>query len=252
MLRPRCIPCLLLHGNGLVKTLRFGRPRYIGDPLNAVKLFNDLEVDELIFLDILATREARGPDFERIRAIAGECFMPIGYGGGVRSIEDARRLFGIGIEKVILNTAAVELPSLVAELARTFGSQSIVVTIDAKRDWFGRPRAFIRSGTKNTHLKPEDLASQLEHQGAGEILVNSIDRDGTMEGYNYELIDAVSRAVSVPVIACGGAGSITDLRSAIASGASAAAAGSLFVFKGPHRAVMITYPSRAELQAAGI
>lgn len=252
MIRPRCIPCLLLRGDGLVKTVRFGKPRYVGDPINAVKLFNDLEVDELFFLDILATREGRAPDFDRMRGIVSQCFMPIGYGGGVRSVEHARRLFGLGVEKVVLNTAAAEVPNLISELARTFGSQSIVVAIDVKRDWFGRPRVFVRCGRRNTGLDPQQWARKVEMDGAGEILINSIDRDGTMEGYDLDLIRAVSRAVRVPVVASGGAGSISDLSEAIGAGASAAAAGSMFVFKGPHRAVLINYPSQAELETAGL
>jgi len=249
MLWHRVIPCLLLQGDGLVKTVRFRQPKYIGDPMNAVKLFNDLEVDELILLDITATLEGRAPDFERVRSIASECFMPICYGGGVHKAEHAGRLFGLGVEKVALNTAAAENPALVTELANRFGSQSIVVAMDVRRDWRGRPRVFIRCGSKNTGCDPVSYALEAERGGAGEIFLNSIDRDGTMSGFDLELLRDVTGAVTIPVIACGGAGSLDDLGQAVRADASAVAAGSLFVFSGTNRAVLINYPSRDELQA---
>lgn len=247
MVQPRAIPCLSLMGEGLVKTERFSKPRYIGDPINAVKLFNDLEADELLFLDIRASAEGRSPDFARIEAIAGEAFMPIGYGGGVRSIDDARRLFRLGVEKVLVTTAASERPSLVTELAAEFGSQSIVAGIDVKRDWRRRACAVVRAGSTRVSTDVVAYARELERLGAGEIVLTSVDRDGTMSGYDLELIGAVASAVTIPVVACGGAGSLADLRSAVERGAAAAAAGSLFVYAGPHRAVMISYPSAAQL-----
>ena len=246
MFRHRAIPCLLLKGDGLVKTVNFRYPKYVGDPINAVKLFNDLEVDELVFLDIAATAEGREPGYERVRDIASECFMPICYGGGVRTVEQARLLFQLGVEKVALTTAAVENPPLISQLAQEFGNQSIIVGIDVKRDWLHRSRVYVRSGAKNTGFDPVDHAREVERLGAGEILLNSIDNDGTQQGYDLELVGKVSRGVNVPVIACGGAGSVNDLAAAIQAGASAAAAGSLFVFHGPHRAVLINYPSQAE------
>jgi cyclase len=242
------IPCLLLRGQGLFKTNRFRQPKYVGDPINAVKLFNDLEVDELLFLDIDATPNAREPNFEGLRAITDQCFMPVSYGGGLRSVEQARRLFRLGVEKVVLNTAGTERPRLIAELANAFGRQSVVVAVDVKKDWRGRKRVFGHCGTKNTGLDPLAWAQEAESRGAGEILINSIDRDGTMEGYDIPLIQSISAAVRVPVIACGGAGSLDDLAKAIRAGASAAAAGSLFVFRGRHRAVLINYPSQDELR----
>lgn len=248
MIRPRVIPCLLLKGDGLVKTVRFRTPKYVGDPINAVKLFNDLEVDELVFLDISAASLARGPNFEFLAQITNECFMPLGYGGGVRSVEDANRLFKIGIEKVIINTAAVEVPKLIEELATRFGSQSIVVSIDVKYDWLRRQRVVTRGATQNTGIDPISWASEVANRGAGEIFLNSVDRDGTMSGYDIALIQAVCRAVNIPVVACGGAGSIGDLKNAMRAGASASAAGSLFVFKGPHRAVLINYVSSDDLK----
>lgn len=242
------IPVLLLRGDGLVKTVRFKDPKYVGDPINAVRLFNDLEVDELIFLDIEATAKGREPPFERIAEIASEAFMPICYGGGVTSFEQARRLFKSGVEKVALTTALVENPGLVREIADTFGEQAVVAGIDVKRDLFGRQRAMIRAGGAKTGTDPVELAKRAAELGAGEILIQSVDRDGTYQGYDLELVKAVGAAVSIPVIAAGGAGELKHLRQAIDAGASAAAAGSLFVYKGPHRAVLINYPNQSELR----
>ncbi len=244
----RVIPCLLLRGDGLVKTVKFKDPKYVGDPINAVRLFNDLEVDELIFLDIEATTKGREPPFERIAEIAGEAFMPICYGGGVTSFEQARRLFKSGVEKVAVTTALVENPGLVREIADTFGEQAVVAGIDVKKDWLGKPRTMIKAGGSKAGFDPVALAVRAAELGAGEILLTSIDRDGTYQGYDLELVRAVSAAVPIPVIACGGAGALPDLRKAIDSGASAAAAGSLFVYKGPHKAVLINYPTQKQLR----
>lgn len=249
MLRGRVIPCLLLKGSGLVKTVRFADPKYVGDPINAVKLFNDLEVDELVILDITATRECREPAYERIAEIASEAFMPIAYGGGIRTVGHAERLFKQGVEKVVAMTAAAERPKLLGEIASAFGSQSVVAGIDVKRNWMGRPRACLASGTRDAGLDPVAFALRAVEHGAGEILLNVIDRDGTMKGYDLALVSEIAKAVGVPVVACGGAGSLADVGAVIAAGASGAAAGSLFVFKGPHRAVLINYPSQAELEA---
>lgn len=250
MLRHRAIPCLLLKGDGLVKTVKFRQPKYVGDPINAVKLFNDLEVDELCLLDITATAQGREPDFERIHAIAGEAFMPVAYGGGVTSVSQARRLFQIGIEKVIVTSAAPQRPELISELAAEFGSQSVVVGLDVKRNWFGRAILRACGGSQRTGRDPVRFAVEAQERGAGELLINSIDRDGTQQGYDLELIQSIASAVSIPVIACGGAGTVADLGKATRAGASAAAAGSLFVFTGPHRAVLINYPSQDELANA--
>lgn len=250
MIRPRVIPALLLKGQGLVKTVKFKDPKYLGDPINIVRIFNDKEVDELIFLDITATNEGRRPPFERLAKITSECFMPLGYGGGIRSLEDVKTLLGLGVEKVILNTAAVEIPSLVTEAAEYAGSQAVVISMDVKRGLLGKYEVFTRSGTKATGLDPVRHAQEMERRGAGELFVNSIDRDGTMQGYDLELVRRVAQAVSIPVIACGGAGNLQHLAEAIRAGASAAAAGSMFVFQGPLRGVLISYPSQEELRQA--
>jgi cyclase len=250
-LAARVIPCLLLRGQGLVKTVKFKNPVYIGDPTNAVRIFNDKEVDELVFLDITASREDRGPQFELLARMTSECFMPLCYGGGIRTIGEMRKLFALGIEKVAINTAAVERPAFVREAAEQFGSSSIVVSIDVKRRMLGRYEVVAMGAQRRTGAEPATWAADMEREGAGEILLTSVDRDGTMTGYDLELTRAVTSAVGIPVIACGGAGSLTDLGKAISEGgASAVAAGSLFVFHGPHRAVLITYPSQAELAGA--
>lgn len=242
MVKPRVIPSLLLRNEGLVKTVRFKDPRYVGDPINAVRIFNEKQVDEMTFLDISASLEGRGPNFELMARIASEAFMPFGYGGGITSVEEIRRLFSLGVEKVVLNTAAQIKPDLVAEAASLAGNSSIVVSIDVRQRTFGGYRVWIKSGTVNTHRDPVEYAQEMEEHGAGEILLNSIDRDGRMVGYDLKLIEKVSQKVGLPVIASGGAAELEDFREAIDCGASAVAAGSMFVFHGKRRAVLITYP----------
>jgi cyclase len=249
MIRPRVIPALLLQGQGLVKTVKFKNPTYLGDPINIVRIFNDKEVDELVFLDITASNENRPPAFDMLANITSECFMPLGYGGGIKSMEDIRRLLSIGIEKVILNTSAVENPSLIRAAADHAGSSSVVVSMDVKKNFLGKYEIFTRSGKKGTGLDPVKYAVEMEKQGAGELFINSIDRDGTMQGYDVDLIKRVTDVSSIPVVACGGAGKLQDLADAInIGGASAAAAGSLFVFQGPLRGVLISYPSQDDLK----
>jgi cyclase len=249
MLKHRVIPCLLLKDQGLVKTVKFRAATYVGDPINAVRIFNEKEVDELLFLDITASIEKRNPPFKIISEIAGECFMPLGYGGGIRSLEDIGTLFASGVEKACVNSYAVENPSFIRSASETFGSQSIVVSIDVKTSMFGKVTVHTLSGTKNTGLDAIEHAKRMEQMGAGEIFLNSIDRDGTMRGYDVTLVRKLSDAVTIPVVACGGAGTLDDLGEVLKKGgASAAAAGSLFVFHGKHRAVLISYPSRRELQ----
>jgi len=249
MIRPRVIPALLLQGQGLVKTVKFKNPVYLGDPINIVRIFNDKEVDELVFLDITATIENRPPAFDMLANITSECFMPLGYGGGIRSMDDVRKLLSLGIEKTILNTPAVENPTLVRAAADYAGSQAVVISMDVKKNFLGKYEVFTRSGKKGTGLDPVKYAIEMEKQGAGELFVNSMDRDGMMQGYDVELIRRVADAVSIPVVACGGAGKLQDLADVInLGGASAAAAGSLFVFQGPLRGVLISYPSRADLK----
>ena len=249
MLKARVTPCLLLKNRGLVKTIKFKDPKYIGDPINAVKIFNEKEVDELILLDITATTEKKGLQIRLISEIASECFMPLCYGGGICSIDDIREIFKLGIEKVSINTCAVENPLFIKSAADAFGSQSIVVSIDVKKDLFGKYEIFTQSGKKNTKLDPIKFIKQMENMGAGEILINSIDREGTMQGYYIDLIKKVAESVSIPVIVCGGAGKIEDFEEAVKKGgASAVAAGSLFVFYGPNRAILINFPTRQELK----
>lgn len=249
MLKTRVIPCLLLSGDGLVKTVRFREPRYVGDPINAIKIFNEKEVDELIFIDILATVEGRRPRLDMVAKVTNECFMPLCYGGGVHALADVEALFGLGVEKVSLSSAAVTGSRLVSDAARIFGSQSIIVTLDVRQTAPGRYEVFTHGASRPTGRDPVTLAKQVEHCGAGELVINSIDRDGTMEGYDIDLIRQVAAAVRIPVVALGGAGRVADFAEAVSrGGASAVAAGSLFVFFGRHRAVLINYPMRRKLE----
>jgi cyclase len=248
-LRKRIIPCLLLSGSGLVKTVKFKDPKYVGDPINAIRIFNDKEVDELILLDIKATLEGRGPPLARLRDIVDECFMPLAYGGGIRAVEDAQAVLSLGVEKVVLNSVAAASPALVTRIAAEYGAQAVVASIDARRKLFGGHECVTHAGTRKTGVDPVAMARRMVEAGAGELFVTAVDRDGTMTGYDVDLVASVAAAVPVPVIACGGAGSVDHLRSVLVEGhASAAAAGSLFVFTGPHRAVLITYPPREQLQ----
>lgn len=244
---PRVIPVLLLKNVGLVKTQKFKDPKYVGDPINAVKIFNEKEVDELIFLDITASIEKKKPNLKLLNEIATECFMPLCYGGGIKSIDDIKSIINAGVEKVALNSIAVESPDFVKKAADVFGSSTIVVSLDLKKNFWGKKNIYTYSGTKNTGIDPVKFAVEMQKNGAGELLINSIDKDGTMNGYDYELIRQISKEVDIPVIACGGAGNLQHLKQAYDAGASALAAGSMFVFHGPHRAVLINYPSQKEL-----
>lgn len=244
----RVIPCLLLQDGGLVKTRRFAKPRYVGDPINAIRIFNDKYVDELVFLDITASRTGAEPDYDLIARIAGECFMPLCYGGGIRTLEQARRIIAGGVEKLAINSMAIDRPQLLGELSRELGASSVVAAIDVKRDWFGRERVFHPGRRRLTKLDPVQHAKAVVAAGAGEIFLNSVDRDGQYCGFDTDLIARVTTAVSVPVIACGGAADLADMRAAVQAGASAAAAGSMFVFYGPHRAVLINYPDYASVR----
>ncbi len=257
MFRPRIIPCLLLQDKGLVKTVQFENPRYIGDPINAVRIFNDKEADELIFLDIMASRKKgflgrkkkSAVPLELITKISRECLMPLSYGGGIQTLEDIHALFNAGVEKVALNTQAITNPDLILEASETFGSQSIIASIDARRRPDGRYEAFTNGGSTATGQEPAALAKRMEALGAGEIIITSIDQDGSMQGYDLALTKSVADAVDIPVIACGGAGRLEDFRAGYCDGyASALAAGSLFVYHGRKRAVLISYPNRAELE----
>lgn len=248
MQRNRIIPTLLLQDGGLVKTVKFKNPQYVGDPINAVRIFNQKEVDELVLLDIEAGVNGKDPNYEEIAEIVSEAFMPIGYGGGIRSLAQIEKLFKLGVEKVILNTAAFTNPELVSEAASIYGSQSIVACVDIKKDLFGNYNIYINSGQTKIKTNVLDALMQLEKIGIGEIILNSIDNDGTMKGYDYEAIKKFSHSLEVPVVASGGAKDITDLSKAIFAGASAVAAGSLFVYQGIHRAVLISYIKSEELE----
>ena len=250
MLRPRIIPCLLVKNGGLVKTVRFAAPKYVGDPINAVRIFNEKEVDELIVLDIDATAQGREPDYALIRKLAAECRMPLCYGGGVKTLAQAERIIGMGVEKVALSAAAVADPGLVSGLADVIGSQSVVVVLDVRRDKGGAEEVWTHNGTRRTGKLAADLAKLMADGGAGEIVVNSIDNDGVMKGYDLELVASVRAAIRVPLTVLGGAGSLDDVRNLVQRfGLLGAAAGSLFVFKGVYRAVLINYPSRADKDA---
>lgn len=243
----RYIPILLLKDGGLYKTRKFGKETYLGDPVNTIKIFNDKLVDELVFLDIAAARSRAAPNIEMLKEIAGECFMPLAYGGGLNSVEQVRDILAIGFEKVVVNSAAWTDPELVPSLARVFGSSTVVGSIDVKKNWMGREKVYICGGSEAISMSVVEWAQELERRGVGEIMINSIDKDGEMTGYDLELIKRVSDAVTVPVIAAGGARDEDDLKAAVQdAGASAAAAGAMFVFQGKHRAVLISYPGSKE------
>lgn len=250
MLRPRIIPCLLIHQGGLVKTVEFKQPTYVGDPINAVKIFNEKEADELIIVDIDATVKGAEPDYRKIANIAAECRMPLCYGGGVRRPDQAERLVGLGVEKVALSAAAIEDPKLVTRTAEAVGGQSVAVVLDVRRrsGMFRKGYELTTHNAKRTHrIDPIEAARQMVEAGAGEIVVNAVDRDGRMEGYDIELAQQMRAAVSVPLTILGGAGALAHIEQLFtACGVVGAAAGSLFVFKGKYRAVLINYPTRPE------
>lgn len=248
MLRTRIIPVLLVRERALVKTKRFGKFRYIGDPTNTVRIFNELEVDELCLLDISAARSRNAPDFELLSDVASECFMPLTYGGGIADIETAKVVYDTGFEKVVINTAASENPSVIEDIARVYGTQAVVASIDVKNDWLGRPGVFSRGGKKNIHKNAVSWAREMEARGAGEILLTSIPREGSYEGFDLELIRAVSQEVEVPLIAHGGAGELGHIRQAVNAGASAVALGSLVVFQNKDMGVLVHFPAPAVLE----
>jgi cyclase len=249
MLRPRVIPILSLSGGRLVKTIRFRNPIYIGDPINATRILNEKEVDELALIDIHATKNKSEPPFQTIQKIAEQCFMPLSYGGGVDSLEKAKRIFGLGVEKIVLGTAAIKNPRLTHHIATTFGSQSVAVCLDYQTDWLGRDRVYISNGTYNIGLSPETVAVTQVNSGAGELILQSIKNDGMRCGFDLKVLKSIAKIVSVPVIALGGAGTLQDLQTAFGSGASGVAAGSLFALQPPHNAVLISYLSRNQIEA---
>ena len=248
MLRPRVLPALLLQGGRLVKTVRFRKPRYVGDPINAVRIFNEKEVDELIVIDIDAGGAGVSIPLKLITRIAGECFMPMTYGGGIRTLDQIAEIMAAGVEKVSINRAAVADRGFVARAAKRFGSQSIVVSIDVRRRLFGQYEICVDGGRRRAGLEPVSLALELESEGAGEILLTSINQEGTMTGYDVDLVRRVASAVSIPVIACGGAGSIDDVIGVVCdAGAAAAAVGSMAVYQGRNRGILIGFPTRKQL-----
>lgn len=248
MLHTRVIPVLLLKDTGLVKTVQFKNPKYVGDPINAVRIFNDKEVDELVFLDISAAPNKRKPNFNLIKDIASEAFMPFAYGGGITDLSDIEKLFNIGVEKIILNSIAYQSPNLISKAANIYGNQSVVASVDVKKTLFQGQKIFTNCGRLKLNENLIDYVKKLEQLGVGEIIINSIDKDGMMTGYDIELIKLVANAIKIPVVASGGAGNINDFKKAVKEGnASAVAAGSMFVFNGLHRAVLISYPNYNEL-----
>jgi imidazole glycerol-phosphate synthase subunit HisF len=250
MFRPRVIPVLLLEGNGLVKSVRFKNHRYIGDPINAVHLFNELKADELIFLDIQATREHRTISLDFVKNVGEEANMPFAVGGGISTIRQIKDILRAGAEKVVISTEAIIHPDFIRQAAETFGTSTIAVCMDVRRIRFGKEQTTIVNGTKATGILPSEFGQMMEERGAGELIVQSIENDGMMTGYDIGLIRKVSEAVTIPVVALGGAGTLPDLREAVTEGyASALAAGSMFVFHGPRKAVLVNYPSREQLAA---
>lgn len=247
MYRARVIPCLLVRGNGLVKTRKFKEPVYVGDPINAMRIFSDKEVDEIVVLDIDASHKGHEPNYALIEEMAGEAFMPMAYGGGIRNLEQVRRLIRSGIEKVVINTAAIESTNVIREVAEVFGSQAVVGAVDVKKTLFGGYRVVTKSATVDAKIDLDAHIQQLVSAGVGEIFLNNVDRDGMMAGYDLQLLRSITQTVNVPVVACGGAGTVEHLAQAVnEGGASAVAAGSMFVFHGKHRAVLINYPKNID------
>jgi len=251
MLRPRIIPCLLVKDKGLVKTVNFRHPKYVGDPINAVRIFNEKEVDELMVLDIDASSNKQEPDYKMIEYLAAECRMPLCYGGGVTTVEQTKRIFGLGVEKIAISSAAVENHSIVSKMAEQVGNQSVVVVLDVKKRLLGdKYDVWTHNGKTNSGKNPVEFAEELEKLGVGEIVVNSIDNDGVMKGYDMNIVDKIRQVITVPMSVLGGAGSLKDIGQLInRHGIIGAAAGSLFVFKGVYKAVLINYPNHAEKEA---
>jgi cyclase len=249
MLRTRIIPALLLRNESLVKTVRFGKFTYVGDPANTVRIFNELEVDELLFLDITASREQRGPNLKVLADIANECFMPLGYGGGIRSLDQAKAVFDIGFEKVAINTPAADNPALINQIASHYGSQAVIASIDVKVGFFGKHTVRTLGGKRNTQRDPVVWAREVERMGAGEILLTSMDREGTWEGFDLDVVKRVTDAVSIPVIAHGGAGTVGHIGEVVKqANASAVALGSMVVFQKKGMGVLVNFPNQEKLE----
>jgi cyclase len=247
MLRPRIIPSLLIHENGLVKTVNFKNPKYVGDPINAVRIFNDKGVDELAFFDIDASVLNKEPNYNLIEKIASQSMMPLCYGGGVKTVEQAKRIFSLGIEKIALSSAIIESPKMITEISEQVGSQSVIVVLDIRKKLFGGYEIFSHNGKKSTGINPIKFVEEVQALGAGEVIINSIDNDGVMKGYDLDLIAKVREKITIPMTVLGGAGSLDDIEKVIDNhGVIGVAAGSLFVFKGPYKAVLINYPTQME------
>ena len=247
MLRPRIIPSLLIQDNGLVKTVNFKNPKYVGDPINAVRIFNEKEVDELAIFDIDATVKGNEPNYSLIERLASQSMMPLCYGGGVKTVEQAQRIFSLGIEKIALSSSVLQNPKLITEISERVGSQSVIVVLDVKKKLLGGYEVYTHNGKKATGINPIKFAEEAQQLGAGEIVINSIDRDGVMKGYDLDLIAKVREKITLPMTVLGGAGSLEDIEKVIAThGVIGVAAGSLFVFKGPYKAVLINYPNKIE------
>lgn len=249
MLKTRIIPCLLLHEGGLVKTEKFKNPKYVGDPINAVKIYNEKEVDELIFLDIDASKLKREPNLSIIEELATESFMPFAYGGGITTLQQIQHILKIGVEKVVINRSALVNPNFIREASKHFGSSTIIVAIDIKKDIWGNYKVYDHVKKKIEALTPEDHALKMYEAGAGELFINNVDRDGTYGGFDWQILKSINDTVPVPLIGCGGAAKLTDLKDVVSkANISGVAAGSIFVYQGPHRAVLISYPSHDQLQ----
>jgi cyclase len=247
MLRPRIIPSLLIQDNGLVKTVNFKNPKYVGDPINAVRIFNEKEVDELAIFDIDATVLGKEPNYSLIERLASQSMMPLCYGGGVKTVEQAQRIFSLGIEKIALSSSVLQNPKLITAISERVGSQSVIVVLDVKKKLLGGYEVYTHNGKKATGINPIKFAEEAQELGAGEIVINSIDKDGVMKGYDLDLIAKVREKITLPMTVLGGAGSLEDIKKVIAThGVIGVAAGSLFVFKGPYKAVLINYPNQIE------
>ncbi|MDQ1338434.1 MAG: imidazole glycerol-phosphate synthase subunit HisF [Campylobacterota bacterium] len=249
MLQKRVIPCLLLHKGGLYKTEKFKKQTYIGDPINAIKIFNEKEVDELMFVDIDATVENKEPNYKVIEDIASECFMPLCYGGGVKNIEQMKKIYALGVEKISISAQAVLNPNLIREAANIFGNQSVIVTVDIKKDFWGKKKIFINNGKTNTKLDVIEFIKKVEDLGAGEIVINSVENDGVMKGYDLELLKEIKQNTKVPIIALGGAGNLNHIKEAFEiAKVDAVACGSMFVYQGSLKGVLISYPAYEKIE----
>lgn len=247
MLETRIIPCLLIQEERLFKTIKFKSPKYVGDPINTIKIFNEKEVDELIILDIQVSKSNSVPNFEYIKQLAEECFMPLCYGGGIKSVEIADKLFEIGIEKLAINSIIFEEFDLITKITSKYGSQSLVVSVDLKKDFFGKYKIYNSSKNTSYGYDINDFLIKIQKAGAGEILLNFVDLDGTLNGLKLDVFPGIIKGVNIPVILCGGLNNLIEINKAVELGVSAVAAGAFFVFHGPHRAVLITYPSKEEI-----